>query len=153
MTTSQIKDPYTIAELRTMIESHEYSAEMLLQHAMFRLTEKETECNQRKGLYYEWQPAADFAQTLYDEGKLPCGSLGRHCGPLLIEHVTRLADDRDNLVQRVKDLEAQRDELQKRGMAQAIQSMNALANVSDLQAENEELKAKLEKIEQLIRAE
>jgi hypothetical protein len=53
--------------------------------------------------YREWRPASEFAQGLSNDGALPARDLGRHCGDVLIDHVKRLTAERDELRKRLDD--------------------------------------------------
>lgn len=66
---AHIKEPYTLAEIKAKIDSNDYSAEMLLQHAMLLLDSASLSANAGE------PPAAPAPQLTQPASKEPDGSL------------------------------------------------------------------------------
>lgn len=151
MTAEQIKDAYTLAELRAMgnqlvhlfMRAAEHLEEIAsLQAARDDLAQRVKDLEARRD---HWMAAERRVSDGYVRLRQIIGAMNP---PAL---------DWDSLSQYVEGVArsviAERDELQKLGTDQAILALDSLSKASDLQAENEELKAKLEKIERLILSE
>ncbi len=179
MTTEQIKDAYTLSALRAMgnqlghlsmrvAEHLEEIASLQAERDDLVQRVKDLEAQRVHWIAAEHRVSAGYVRLRQIIGAMnppafDWGSLSQY-----VEGVAReVVDERTEAVRRVFDLEIQavgtlaettnlqneRDVLIKRGSEQVIQTLDALSKVSDLQAENEELKAKLERIERLIRSE
>ena len=77
---AHIKEPYTLAEIKAKIASNDYSAEMLLQHAMLLLDSVQEDAarldwlEQHDGRYYNLDKVASIVGTgflVQSEGNMP----------------------------------------------------------------------------------